>query len=214
MLCLCCLNALIVFCQETSRLQRGRFDSHHGAFVFIFFLQKSLKAGTGTTLSRSLQQVEGGKIMYVSMSLCCMLPTILASCVAPFFPRLLSVCGLSVCLVLTILTLTLAFSRDRPRRHHASSVRMPKYWPVVRAAMCSGLYPNLVRVDYGKKKFKVSYLAYCCAACRLLRWVVDGRCRRGRFSKALALWLVVDVGIDLLFDSLASVFFVSSSVGF
>lgn len=35
-------------------------------------------------------------------------------------------------------------------------VRMPKYWPVVRAAMCSGLYPNLVRVDYGKKKFKVS----------------------------------------------------------
>ncbi|CAN0108800.1 unnamed protein product, partial [Scytosiphon promiscuus] len=32
---------------------------------------------------------------------------------------------------------------------------MPKYWPVVRAAMCSGLYPNLVRVDYGKKKFKV-----------------------------------------------------------
>lgn len=36
--------------------------------------------------------------------------------------------------------------------------RMPKYWPVVRAAMCSGLYPNLVRVDYGKKKFKVSAL--------------------------------------------------------
>ncbi|CAN0384153.1 unnamed protein product, partial [Ectocarpus sp. 12 AP-2014] len=32
---------------------------------------------------------------------------------------------------------------------------MPKYWPVVRAAMCSGLYPNLVRVDYGKKKFKL-----------------------------------------------------------
>lgn len=32
---------------------------------------------------------------------------------------------------------------------------MPKYWPVVRAAMSSGLYPNLVRVDYGKKKFKV-----------------------------------------------------------
>ncbi|CAM9614623.1 unnamed protein product [Pylaiella littoralis] len=32
---------------------------------------------------------------------------------------------------------------------------MPKFWPVVRAAMCSGLYPNLVRVDYGKKKFKL-----------------------------------------------------------
>lgn len=32
---------------------------------------------------------------------------------------------------------------------------MPKYWPVVRAALSAGLYPNLVRVDYGKKKFKV-----------------------------------------------------------
>lgn len=41
--------------------------------------------------------------------------------------------------------------------HAFYNFRMPKYWPVVRAAMCSGLYPNLVRVDYGKKKFKVRF---------------------------------------------------------
>ena len=38
----------------------------------------------------------------------------------------------------------------------ATATSMPKYWPVVRAALSAGLYPNLVRVDYGKKKFKAS----------------------------------------------------------